>query len=46
MYVAPHREHTALYFDFGILASADRFASRRNSDLKNSLDQLNEAAVL
>jgi hypothetical protein len=52
MYVAPHRgcdrppetEHAALYF--GILASADRFASQSNSDLKNSLDQVNKAAAL
>jgi hypothetical protein len=29
-----------------MLASADRFASRTNSDLKNSLDQVNEAAAL
>jgi hypothetical protein len=52
MYVAPHRrcdrppetEHAALYFR--ILASADRFASQSNSDLKNSLDQVNKAAAL
>ena len=43
MYVA-QTEHAALYF--GILASADRFASQSNSDLKNSLDQVNKAAAL
>jgi len=46
MYVANIGELSMLLYYFGILASVDRFASQSNSDLKNSLDQVNKAAAL